>query len=113
MGVIGGAKLTGSSKYRRLFVWLQRGLAWGAIVIALLFRNPGLSSYEVFGTLFSFTGSSILFVLLGIILVMSLFVKRPWCNYLCPLDPVYDIIRLVRGWGFELFQKTRKRAAAK
>ena len=113
MGVIGGAKLTGPRQYRRFFVWLQRGLAWGAIVIALLFRNPGISSYEVFGTLFSFTGSTVLFALLGIMLIMSLFVKRPWCNFLCPLDPVYDIIRLVRGWVFELFQKTRKRAAVK
>ena len=112
MGAIGGAKLTGPRKYRRFFVWLQRGLAWGAIVIALLFRNPGLTSYEVFGTLFSFTGSTIMFGLLGIILVMSLFVKRPWCNFLCPLDPVYDIIRLVRGWVMESVKKIRKGAAA-
>lgn len=112
MGAIGGARLTGPRKYRRLFIWLQRGLAWGAIVLALLFRNPGISSYEVFGTLFSFTGSTTLFALLGIILVMSLFVKRPWCNFLCPLDPVYDIIRLVRGWVTELWQKTRQKAAA-
>jgi hypothetical protein len=111
MGAIGGAKLTGPRKYRRFFLWLQRGLAWAAIVIALLFRNPGISSYEVFGTLFSFTGSTVMFALLGIMLVMSLFVKRPWCNFLCPLDPVYDIIRLVRGWGMELWQKTKQRIA--
>jgi NosR/NirI family nitrous oxide reductase transcriptional regulator len=112
MGAIGGAKLTGPRKYRRFFVWLQRGLAWAAIVIALLFRNPGLSSYEVFGTLFSFTGSTLMFGLLAIILLMSLFVKRPWCNFLCPLDPVYDVIRLVRGWGLELIRNARKKAAA-
>ncbi len=112
LGLIGGAKLTGPRQYRRLFLWLQRGLAWAAIVIALLFRNPGITSYEVFGTLFSFTGSSILFAVLGIMLVMSLFVKRPWCNFLCPLDPVYDIIRLVRGWVLELWQKTRRKTVA-
>jgi hypothetical protein len=112
MGVIGGAKLAGPRKYRRFFLWLQRGLAWAAIMIALLFRNPGVSSYEVFGTLFSFTGSMVLFVLLGIMLVMSMFVKRPWCNFLCPLDPVYDIIRFIRGWGLELWQKTRRKATA-
>ena len=112
LGIIGGAKLAGPREYRRFFVWLQRGLAWGAIIIALLFRNPGISSYEVFGTLFSFTGSSVLFALLGIMLVMSLFVKRPWCNFLCPLDPVYDVIRLVRGWILELWQKTRSSVAA-
>ncbi|KAA3656787.1 MAG: FMN-binding protein [Chloroflexi bacterium] len=111
MGAIGGAKISGPRKYRRFFVWLQRGLAWAAIMIALLFRNPGLSSFEVFGTLFSFTGSIIMFGLLGIILVMSLFVKRPWCNFLCPLDPVYDIIRLVRGWVMDSVKKVRKGTA--
>jgi len=112
MGAIGGAKLTRPRQYRRLFIWLQRGLAWAAIMLALLFRNPGISSYEVFGTLFSLTGSTVLFALLGIMMVMSLFVKRPWCNFLCPLDPVYDIIRLVRGWVLELWQKTRNKVAA-
>ena len=112
MGAIGGAKIGGPHKYRRFFVWLQRGLAWGAIIIALIFRNPGISSYEVFGTLFSFTGSTMLFALLGILLIMSLFVKRPWCHFLCPLDPVYDIIRLLRGWTVETFKKARKRATA-
>lgn len=112
MGAIGGAKLSGPRKYRRFFVWLQRGLAWCAIMIAMVFRNPGLSSFEIFGTLFSLTGSTIMFALLGIILIMSLFVKRPWCNFLCPLDPVYDIIRLVRGWVMEFVKKARKGAAA-
>ena len=112
MGAIGGAKITGPRKYRRFFLWLQRGLAWGAIIIALLFRNPGLSSYELFGTLFSLTGTTIMFSLLGIILVMSLFVKRPWCNFLCPLDPVYDLIRLVRGRALAFVKKARKGATA-
>ena len=111
MGAIGGAKVIGARKYRRHLLWVQRGLAWLAIVLALLFRNPGVSSYEVFATLFSFTGSTVLFGLLGIVLVTSLFVKRPWCNYLCPLDPVYDVIRLVRGWVMESWRKTRKKAA--
>lgn len=110
LGAIGGAKGIGLRKYRRLFVWLQRGLAWLAIVLALLFRNPGISSYEVFGTLFSLTGSTALFALTGIVLVLSLFVKRPWCNFLCPLDPVYDLIRLVRGWSLEVW-RTVKQAA--
>ncbi len=112
LGVIGGAKRVGLRQYRRLFVWLQRGLAWLAIVLALLFRNPGVSSYEVFGTLFSLTGSTVLFALTGIVLVMSLFFKRPWCNFLCPLDPVYDLIRLVRGWSLELWRTVKQTASS-
>ncbi|MFW5943169.1 MAG: FMN-binding protein [bacterium] len=112
MGAIGGAKTAGPPrKYRLYFKWAQRGLAWLAIMLAFLFRNPGISSYEVFGTLFDFTGSGVLFALLAIMLVASLFVRRPWCNYLCPLDPIYEIIRLVRGWVLELWQKRRTKTA--
>lgn len=112
MGVIGGAKYDIPRNYRRTMVWVVRGLAWLAILFAFLFRNPGLTSYEVFGTLFSLTGSAVMFALLGIILLTSLIVRRPWCSYLCPLDPVYDIIRLARGWVLELWQKTRQKVAA-
>ena len=113
MGAIGGAKYNIPRSYRRTMQWVVRGLAWLAILIACLMRSPGITSYEVFGTLFSFTGSTVLFVLLGIVLVTSLFIKRPWCNYLCPLDPVYDIIALVRAWSLELWDKTRTRLAAR
>ena len=107
MGAIGGAKYSTPRKYRRHLMWGQRGLAWLAILIAFLLRNPGVSSYEIFGTLFDFTGTTVMFVLLGIVMITSLFVKRPWCNGLCPLDPVYDIIRLIRTWVLELWHKIR------
>lgn len=107
LGVVGGAKYSAPRKYRRHLMWGQRGLAWLAVLLAFLLRNPSVSSYEVFGTLFDFTGSSVLFILLGIVLIASLFVKRPWCNFLCPLDPVYDIIRLIRTWVLELWHKIK------
>ena len=107
MGAIGGAKYSTPRKYRRHLLWGQRGLAWLAVLIAFLLRNPGVSSYEIFGTLFDFTGTTVMFVLLGIVMITSLFVKRPWCNGLCPLDPVYDIIRLIRTWVLELWHKIR------
>lgn len=110
LGAIGGAKSRTPPRYRDALRWLQRGLAWAAILIALLYRNPGLSSYEIFGTLFDFAGSGRQFALLGIVLVVSLFLKRPWCAYLCPLRPVTDFIRLVRRWSQEGLQRwTRKR----
>jgi NosR/NirI family nitrous oxide reductase transcriptional regulator len=112
MGAIGGAKVRTLAEYRTTLVWIQRGLAWLAIVVALLFRNPGISSYEVFGTLFSLIGSGFQFILLGIILVAALFLKRPWCSYLCPLRPVTDLIRLVRKWVIETWQKRNLKPVA-
>ena len=111
MGVIGGAKSRSVGQSKNLLLWVQRGLAWLAIVLALLFRNPGLTSYEIFGTFFDLTGSSWQFAILGIILIASLFIRRPWCNYLCPLRPVTDLYRTFRKWILELW-KNRKRKTA-
>ena len=106
LGIIGGAKLHAPQRAHSLLRWGQRLLALSAIVVALVFRNPGISSYEVFGAFFRLIGSNFLFVLLGIVLVASLFIRRPWCSYLCPLRPVTDLIRLMRNWILELWKKT-------
>ena len=104
MGVVGKAKLYSPGRYRQFFSWLRRGLVWFAIIVALLFRSPGLTSYEIFGTLFSLLGTNSQFSLLVIVLVASLFIKRPWCTYLCPIDPVVEFIRMARKWIIEIWQ---------
>jgi polyferredoxin len=90
MGLVGGAKYRSPGKFKNVFKWALRIIVLFAIIIALLLRNPGITSYEVFGTLFKLTGSNFQFAILGIILVSSMFIKRPWCNYLCPLTPISD-----------------------
>ncbi len=107
MGAVGGAKVYSPGRYRNFLMWLRRGVVWFAIVVALLFRSPGITSYEIFGTLFSFLGSNLQFILLALVLVVSLFVKRPWCTYLCPIDPVVDFIRMARKWILELWKKIK------
>lgn len=108
LGVVGGAKVRVPLRSHNLLRWGQRLLALAAIVVALIFRNPGVSSYEVFGAFFRLIGSNFLFALLGIVLVASLFIRRPWCSYLCPLRPVTDLIRLIRVWIKELWKKEKK-----
>jgi uncharacterized protein with FMN-binding domain len=103
LSVVGGAKIRIPLRAHNLLRWSQRLLALTAIVIALIFRNPGVSSYEVFGAFFRLIGSNFLFALLGVVLVVSLFIRRPWCSYLCPLRPVTDLIRLIRNWIKELW----------
>ena len=113
MGAVGGAKVYSPRQFRTFLEWLQRGLAWAAIALALLLRNPGLSSFEIFGTLFSLTGSGFQFILLGLVLVASMFIKRPWCTYLCPLDPVVDFIKLTKDWLNDLWQTKIKASEGK
>lgn len=112
LGAIGGAKARSVGRSKYLLLWLQRCLAWLAIVLALLFRNPGLTSYEIFGTLFDLTGSMFQFALLGIIIIASLFIRRPWCTYLCPLRPVTDLYRTFRKWILESWKTLRTKKAA-
>lgn len=102
LAVIGGAKKRLPDRVRAILRWFQRALALGAITLALIYRNPSISSYEVFGAFFRLIGTNFHFVLLGIVLIAALIIRRPWCNYLCPLRPVTDFIRLVRNWIREL-----------
>jgi hypothetical protein len=113
MGAIGGASVYSPRQFRAFLESLQRVLAWAAVVLALVLRNPGLSSFEIFGTLFSLTGSGFQFILLGMVLVASMFIKRPWCTYLCPLDPVVDFIKLTKDWIQDLWQTKSKTSAGK
>jgi polyferredoxin len=112
LGIIGGAKARQAGRFNDFLKWLPRLLTLTAVLLALFFRNPGISSYEVFGTLFDFTGSNLQFAVLGIILLTSLFIKRPWCKYLCPLRPVMDAHRIFRNGIKNLWKKRLKKAAA-
>ena len=92
IGMIGKAKNRIPYKYNRRLTWFPRLLAWLAIVLALIFKNPGIMSYEVFGKFFTLTGSDLLFVLMLITLGTSVFIKNAWCRYVCPVPPVVDYI---------------------
>lgn len=107
MGIIGGARTRPPGRFKHILKWIHRGLAWLAIILAMLFRNPGLTSYEIFGTFFDLNGSPLQFALLGIILIASLFIRRPWCSYLCPLRPVTDLYRAFRKWIIEIWKRSR------
>lgn len=106
VGAIGGAKSRRRPPAVRTFSrWFQRSLALMAILIALIVANPSYFSYEISGALFHLIGTSMQFAILGMVLILALFVRRPWCNYLCPVRPVFDVIRLFRTWATELWQK--------
>lgn len=112
LAVIGGGKKRPPKNVHSALRWFQRALALGAITIALLYRNPSISSYEVFGAFFHLIGTNFHFVLLGVVLVAALFIRRPWCSYLCPLRPVTDFIRLVRNWIRDIWRTIAKTQTA-
>lgn len=103
MGAVQQAlRLAGGKQGRlsdRVTLWLrrfQRVLTLAVVVVALATRNPAIAQYEVTGTLFGLTGTVWQFGLLGLALIGSLFLVRPWCLMLCPLRAVSDFLRLIR-----------------
>jgi NosR/NirI family nitrous oxide reductase transcriptional regulator len=112
LGAIGGTKIRLKSSLHNGMRWLQRLLAWLVILLALFYRNPSYAGYEVFGPLFNLTGSSIQFGLLGVVLIASLFLKRPWCLYLCPVRAVTDFVKMIRNGVISLWRKNSKTAEA-
>jgi len=95
LGAVGGARPRFSRRFNKSMMWVQRGVALLAILLALCFRNPVKLNYEIFGVALSLTGATYLFVLTGLFIMASVFIKRPWCTYLCPIVPVEDLLRLL------------------
>jgi len=84
LGLIGGAK-SRKVRWSNSLLWAKRWLIAAAISLALIFRNPSFSSYEIFGTAFRLEGSNFQFALLAIMVIAAMFYSRPWCQFLCPL----------------------------
>ena len=108
LGQLAGAKLVRPRRLQRYLTWSHRGLAFTAITLGLAFRQPGAVSYEPFGTLFDLTGTWPQWVLLGLVLLGSLIMYRPFCTYLCPLDPVVDYIGEIRRWAQDVWRNAKR-----
>lgn len=108
IGTMSGAKVFRPRSLHEPLKWIQRGFAYGAVVLGLAFRQPGATSYEPFGALFGLKGSWPQFALLGMVLIASLVVMRPFCNYLCPVDPVVELLNTLRRWIDKTWLKPRK-----
>jgi NosR/NirI family transcriptional regulator, nitrous oxide reductase regulator len=76
----------------------------------LALRRPGVASYEPFATLFDFRGTAVAWIFLALVVFASLITYRPFCNYLCPIDPVVDMIAAVRRWLKEGWTQWRQPA---
>lgn len=98
LNLVGGTKKVIKGKAKLYFDWVQRTAALIAIILALYFRNPVKINYEIFGAFFDLTGSSVLFIVTAVYVVSAIFIKRPYCNTLCPITPVLDYLGMIRKW---------------
>jgi len=99
------ARIDNILRYARYLV-----LAWVVYVTAtsgtLIFAE-----YDPYFALFNFWSSEVAIgglVILGLTLVLSLFVERPWCKYACPYGAVLGITNLFRVFKIKRAESTCK-----
>ena len=63
---------------------------------AAIANQPGFLGYEIFGAVFQLDLSIYVFIIAIISLVLSLFIKRFWCRFLCPVGVVGRFLMMVR-----------------
>lgn len=85
-------------KIHPVYTWISRFFALGILCFALYFMSPSSASYEPFGKTFNMVGTLTLFILSGSIILISLFIQRPWCRLLCPMTPIFDYVQFWRKW---------------
>lgn len=107
---VSGAKAYRPRELRPFLTWLPRILALAAVLLGLVLRQPGVAGYEPFATLFDLRGTLLEWILLGLTILASLLLYRPFCTYLCPIDPVTSIIAASRRVLQEAWKQKRKSA---
>ena len=66
------------------------------ICYAIIANQPGFFGYEIFSSIFQIDISSFLFAFAIIMLILSLFIKRFWCRFLCPVGVIGRFLMMVR-----------------
>lgn len=68
------------------------------IVIALSFSNVDFTNFEPF-TIFVYQSVSVFVIFMAsTILLLSLFINRPWCRFICPTGLVFNILNKGIKW---------------
>lgn len=76
---------------------LRLTLTWAALMVAFIFVNPSIASYEPFSAFFSGQGNMGQWLLMGLVLFLSIFFNRIWCRLFCPTGAVMDLVASVKG----------------
>jgi NosR/NirI family nitrous oxide reductase transcriptional regulator len=101
IGLVGGARRR-RMPAALLFTWVKRVLLWLAVLLGLLHRSPGATSYEVFAAFFRLSGTGFQLAILAVVLATAVFVSRPFCSWVCPVDTTEHIGRYVRSRALRL-----------
>lgn len=96
-------RVTPPQRLHQAGFYLKYGILALILITALLYSQISIFQYfEPFGTLFFFSSSTLLWVILIAILIGSVFISRFYCRYLCPLGAALAALSI-----FSLFRIKR------
>jgi len=84
-------------KQRKYYQYPAIVMTLGILVYAVVANQPGYLGYEIFGPFFQLDAASFLFYFAIINLVLSLFIRRFWCRFLCPVGVIGRFMQSVRN----------------
>lgn len=71
-------------------------MLWLAAIIALIYNNSGIASYEPFSVFFDGSGNSSQWIIMIIVLLISMAQLRFWCRNFCPVGAILDLTARLR-----------------
>ncbi len=96
INMIGGKRIKLPPWSITLMTRMRSVIVFSVIIAALATAQPALTSYEPFAVLFALKGTVLQWFLLLIVMISSLFIQRPWCNFFCPVRSCERVVRDLR-----------------
>lgn len=102
---VGGGRVRPITKRQLLLRNTRYFILWLVLLFVLLGRNPALSVFEPWATIFSLKGSLVEWLLVVVVVGVAMFIYDFWCHYLCPVGATMDIVLRVRMWFVDGFRR--------
>ena len=101
---ISGVNLSIRPRLHKILMKLPSYIVWLCLMLILIYRNPTISSFEPFSTLFSLEGAGIQWYILPVALLGSLVFSDFFCRFFCPVGAGFkfliDARRSLLKWKF-------------
>ncbi|MEA5021614.1 Electron transport complex subunit RsxG [bioreactor metagenome] len=102
--VLGFMKFNPPSPMMALARKIRWGILWAAVMAALIFNNPSITSYEPFAVSFGGQGNLGHWLTLCLVLITGTFIYRVWCRLVCPVGTVLNFLASVKRRTRMLFR---------
>jgi len=96
-------------KIDRILRYLRYAVLLWVIIMTAVSTKLIFSDYDPYYALFNFWSGEVAvtgFAALGVVLVLSLFVERPFCKYVCPYGAVLGVFNLFRVFKIRRAEST-------